>query len=238
MAVRTRLPWWGRVVSVGLLCTLVGGMWWWGFDFGRIFGGIHRHETEDRLAALETDNAGLKNEASTLRTRTSQLESELAMARGANDAIAKQTADLSAENTQLKEETAFLQQLVADSNKAPGLSMPRLAFERQSEDVWHYSLLIVRGGSPRDEFAGRLVLQATLQGPDPNDPALHTLTLPDGQADTAPMLKLGFKYYQRVEGTFRVPRGSRVTALEARAFETGSGSPQASRTVTSPLTNP
>jgi hypothetical protein len=39
MAVRTRLPWWGRVVSVALLCALVGGMWWWGFDFGRIFGG-------------------------------------------------------------------------------------------------------------------------------------------------------------------------------------------------------
>jgi hypothetical protein len=238
MTVRTRLPWWGRGAIVTLLCALVGGIWWWAFDFGQIFGVAHRHATEERLAALETENSDLRSEGGALRARSSQLESELAMARGANDAIAKQTADLSAENAQLKEQTAFLQQLLADSNKAPGMSMPRLAFDRQSEDVWHYSLLIVRGGNPRDEFAGRLVLQATLQGPDPNDRSLHMLTLPDGQADTAPMLKLAFKYYQRVEGTFHVPPGTRVTALEARAFETGSGSPQASRTVTGPLTNP
>jgi hypothetical protein len=232
MAVRTQVPWWGRGFVVAVLVALIGGRWWWGFDFGRIFGGVTHREAESRVATLAADNEALRAEAAQLRARNSKLESELAMARGEREATARQTADAVAENVQLKEETAFLRQLFADTNQQPGMAMPRLGIERQSDDVWRYSLLIVRGGNPRDEFAGRVVLLATLAGTDANGTPTQTLTLPDDEPETAPMLKLRFKYYQRVEGTFRTPAGARVTALEARAFETGSGSPRASRTVT------
>jgi cell division protein FtsB len=237
MAVRTQFPWWGRGVVATLIAAFIAGMWWWGFDFGQLFGGVNRRETQTRMASLEADTAALRTEATTLRARNSQLESEVAMARGTQEAIGKQAADLAAENAQLKEETAFLRQLLADTNKEPGMSIPRLAIERQGDDTWRYGLLIVRGGNPRDEFAGRLVLQATLQGADAGDGTTTHLTLPDDQPETAPVLKLAFKYYQRIEGTFRVPAGVRVTAFEARAFEKGSGSPRASRTVQSGLTN-
>ena len=49
MAVRTRLPWWGRGVGVLLLCAVIGGMWWWGFDFGQILGGFNRKDLEAML---------------------------------------------------------------------------------------------------------------------------------------------------------------------------------------------
>lgn len=238
MAVRTQVPWWGRGAVAAAIAALVVGMWWWGFDFGQLFGGVNRREIEARIAALEADNTGLRTEAIALRTRTSQLESELAIARGAQDATARQAADLSAENAQLKEQAAFLQQLLGDTNKVAGMSIPRLAVERQSDDAWRYSLLIVRGGSPRDEFAGRLVLQATLQGPEQGAGSTELVTLPDDQPDTAPALKLGFKYYQRVEGTFRVPPGARVSTLEARVFDSTSGSPRATRTLQNGLTSP
>jgi pimeloyl-ACP methyl ester carboxylesterase len=236
LAVRTEVPWWGRGLVVATLVALIGAMWWWGFDFGRIFGRVTGREAEERVTALVVDNAALRTEAAELRGRLSRLESELAMARGAQEATARQAADLASENAELKEETAFLRQLFADANQQPGMSMPRLSVERQNEELWRYSLLIVRGGNPRDDFAGRVVLQATLQAPSANTETM--LTLPDDQPDTAPMLRLAFRYYQRVEGTFRVPPGARVTALEARAFESGSGSPRASRSVTSGLTNP
>ena len=105
--------------------------------------------------------------------------------------------------------------------------------ERDSDEMWHYNLLIVRGGSPKDEFEGNVVLQATL-APIQGAPAgLHgtVLTLPDDQPEARPALSLKFKYYQRVEGRFRVPAGMRVTAVTARAFETGQGSPRATRTL-------
>ena len=51
------------------------------------------------------------------------------------------------------------------------------------------------------------------------------LTLPDDQPEAKSALTLKFKYYQRVEGRFRVPAGTRVTAVTVRAFEAGQTAP-------------
>jgi hypothetical protein len=46
MAVRSHLPWpWKAGLAVALLL-VIGGMWWWGFDFGQILGGFNRKEVE------------------------------------------------------------------------------------------------------------------------------------------------------------------------------------------------
>ena len=232
MAVRSRLPWPWRLVAVAVLLSIIGGMWWWGFDFGQFFGGVNRKEIQAKLVTLEADNARLKTEATQLRSRTTQLESDLAMTTGAQATLSKQTLELMAENTQLKEELSFLQKLFADSNKQPGLSIARLTIEREREDAWHYSVLVVRGGNPRDEFDGALTLAASLQ---PGDSGNRTmLTLPDDQPDAAPALKLKFKYYQRLEGTIRVPEGTQLRSVTARAFEAGQPNARATRTLAIP----
>ena len=238
MAVRTRLPWWGRTLVAAALAGVVAGMWWWGFDFGQIFGGLRHSELQERIAALEAEAAKLRGATAQLRERNAQLESDLGIAEGNARALEKQLAALNADNEQLKEEAAFLRELVADTNTKPGLSLPRLSVERQSDELWHYRLLVVRGGKPKDEFTGHVVLQAAVASADAQGAAPHSLTLPDDQPETAPALKLAFKYYQRVEGTFRVPRGSRVTGLVARAFEGSDATPRASRTFTNALPNP
>jgi hypothetical protein len=233
MAVRTHLPWWGRGAIVLTLIAIIAGMWWWGFDFGQIFGGFNRKEIESRLVTLEAEAKKLRSEAFELRTRNSSLESELAMTRGSQETQQKQSVELSGENAQLKEELAFLQKLVSDSSKQTGLQLQRLTVEPDGDEMWHYSLLIVRGGSPKDEFVGNVVLQATLAPIPGAPPGIHgsVLVLPEDQPESKPALMLKFKYYQRVEGRFRVPAGTRVTAVTARAFEAGQGSPRASRTL-------
>jgi hypothetical protein len=233
MAVRTHLPWWGRGAIVLTLVGIIAGMWWWGFDFGQIFGGFNRKEIEARLVTLEAEATKLRAEGSDLRARNSTLESELAMARGAQETQQKQSIELSGENAQLKEELAFLQKLVSDSSKQVGLQLQRLAVERDNEEMWHYNLLVVRGGSPKDEFEGNVVLQVTLApaAGAPTGTRGMVLTLPDDQLETKSALSLKFKYYQRVEGRFRVPPELRVTAVTARAFETGQSNPRASRTL-------
>jgi hypothetical protein len=233
MAVRTHLPWWGRGAIVLTLVGIIAGMWWWGFDFGQIFGGFNRKEIEARLVTLEAEATKLRAEGTELRAKNSTLESELAMARGAQETQQKQSIELSGENAQLKEELAFLQKLVSDSSKQIGLQLQRLAVERDSDEMWHYNLLVVRGGSPKDEFEGNVVLQVTLvpAAGAPTGTRGMVLTLPDDQLETKSALNLKFKYYQRVEGRFRVPPELRVAAVTARAFETGQGSPRASRTL-------
>ena len=231
MAVRTHLPWWGRGAIVVSLVAIIAGMWWWGFDFGQILGGFNRKEIETRLASLESDAAKYRAEAAELRARNATLESELAMTRGKQEALSRQATDLTGENGQLKEELAFLQKLVSDSSKTVGLSIQRLDVEPDGENMLRYSVLIVRGGNPKDEFVGNVVIRATLTGMPPAESAAPTIQIPDDDPEARPALRLKFKYYQRVEGRIRIPQGSRVTAVAVRAYESGQASPRATRTL-------
>jgi hypothetical protein len=236
MAVRSHLPWPWRATVVVALLGIVAGMWWWGFDFGQIFGGFNRKEVLAKVELLEADNAQLRAEATALRARNSQLESELAMTAGAQATLSRQALELVGENSQIKEELSFLQQLFSDSNKQVGFAIQRLNLERERDDGWHYSVLVVRGGAPHDEFEGTLTLQATVQ-PAPVEGAVPRPTvvaLPEDQPDSAPALKLKFKYYQRLEGTIRVPPGAQVRSVTARAFEAGQATARATRTLVIP----
>jgi len=234
--VRSRLPWPWRVVVGVTLLAVVGGMWWWGFDFGQILGGFNRQEVEARIAALETENAELRTETARLRAKAMQQESELAMTTGAQASLSKQALELQNENSQIKEELVFLQKLVADSSKQVGLSIQRVVVEREREDAWHYSVLLVRGGSPKDDFEGRATLQVTVQPTSAGGQAARPMivTLPDEQPGTAQALALKFKYYQRLEGTIGVPAGGSVRAVTVRAFEAGQITPRATRSVVIP----
>ena len=236
MAVRSRLPWPWRAAAGVTLLAVVAGMWWWGFDFGRIVDGFNRKEIELRIATLEKENAELRTENARLRAKSMQQESELAMAAGAQASLSKQALLLQNENSQFKEELVFLQKLVADSNKQVGLSIQRVVVERERDDAWHYSLLLVRGGSPKDEFDGHLTLQVNVQtvAAIGQAPRVNIVTLPDDQPDSAAALKLKFKYYQRLEGTIDVPKGAQLRAVTVRVFESGQASPRATRNLVIP----
>ncbi len=233
MAVRSHLPWpWRAVATVGLLVT-VAGMWWWGFDFGQIFGGLNRKEVESRIATLQAENAKLRDEGAQLAAKSAQQESEIGIMTGTQATLSKQALELQRENSQIREELVFLQKLVADSSKQVGLSIQRLIVEPEREDAWHYSLLLVRGGNPKDEFEGHLTLQVALQPALAGGSAMRPviLSLPDEQPGAAAALRLKFKYYQRLEGTIMVPRGAQVRSVTVRAFEVGEPSPRATRSL-------
>jgi hypothetical protein len=230
VARRTSMPWWGRVAVLVTTAAVFIGMWWWGFDLGQLFGGVNRKELEARVTALDGEAARLRTETADLRMRTSRLESDLAMSRGAEQAMSKQATDLVAENAQLKEEVAFLQKLVSDSSKQAGLTIPRLSADPEPGGAaWRYRLFVVRGGNPSGDFEGHVVLEATLAGPEGD---LRTLTLPDDQPDSRAPLALRFKYYQRIEGTLALPPGARLQSLTARAYEDGNATPRATRSLT------
>ena len=228
MAVRTHLAWPWRAALVAALFALVAGMWWWGFDFGQFFGGFNRKAVEAELATLRADTDKYAAETASLRQANSVIESELAMARGAQAALSRQVAEVTQENAQLKEELAFLQQLLADSRRQVGLSIPRLAVERLADDRWTYRLLVVRGGTPREDFDGRIELTADVAQ---SDGGPSTVSLHADQPDGAEALKLRFKYYQRIEGTIRLPPGAQVRSLTVRAYENGHSAPRATRTL-------
>jgi hypothetical protein len=235
MAVRTHLGWpWKAALAAGLLL-LVGGMWWLGFDIGQIFGGLNRKEIEQHIATLEADAATAQRDASALRARNSELESELAMTRGLQATLKRQQEETAQENAHLKEELAFLQGFFADSSK-PGVTIPRLVADGNGGERLRYSALVVRGGTAKADFDGHLAISADLV-PGESAPAGSrplTVALPDDDPEAAASLKLRFKYYQRVEGSFRIPPGYAVRTMTVRAYEAGTAGVRATRTLTLP----
>ena len=227
MAVRTHLSWRWRLPALLGLVALIAGMWWWGFDFGQFLGGLNRGAVAEKQARLEAEASVARSENEQLRARLAELESDLNVTRGAQATLSRQTLDLQNENTQMKEELAFLRTLFSDTGKPGTVTIQRLTAERDRDDVYRFSMLVVRGGSPADEFSGQLTLLANLAAGGHSS----MLTLPDDQPDTAGALRLKFKYYQRVEGTFRVPPGSQLKSLQARVVEPGQATPKATRTL-------
>jgi hypothetical protein len=230
VAVRPQLSWRWKLPALLALLLVVAGMWWWGFDFGQFLGGFNRSEVEPKMQRLERENASLRAESEALRLQLSSLESDLNMARGAQASLSSQALELQAENTQLKEELAFLQKLVSDTGKEGTVVIQRLAAEPEGEAAYRFRALLVRGGSREEEFTGQLALQATLLAGG----RTVVLTLPQDDAATATALALRFKYYQRVEGTFKVPAGSQLRSLQARVLEPGRAVARATRTLNLP----
>lgn len=225
MAVRTRLSWRWRLPALLGGLALIAGMWWWGFDFGQFLGGFNRSAVAEKQAKLEADAATFNDQNVQLRAKVAELESDLNVTRGAQTTLSRQALELQNENTQMKEELAFLRKLFSDTGKPGTLTIQRLTAEKDRDDVYRFSMLVVRGGNPSDEFSGQLTLLANVAAGGHSS----TLTLPDDQPDTAAALKLKFTYYQRVEGTFRVPSGGQLKSLQARVVESGEATPKATR---------
>ncbi|MDP2694312.1 MAG: hypothetical protein Q8O58_05545, partial [Gallionella sp.] len=75
---------------------------------------------------------------------------------------------------------------------------------------------LLQGGRRDKPFQGNLQLLVTLH----EDGKDAIITLPEEGAAQA--YKISFKYFQRVEGTFRVAPGAQVKMVSVRIFETGS----------------
>jgi hypothetical protein len=234
MAVRTNLAWPWKVLALLAFALVVAGMWWWGFDFGQLLGGFNRREVEHRIAALEADTAAAQREGAALRTQNSELQSELAMMRGAQTQFSKQQLEMLQENARLKDELAFFQQFFADTARTPGVAVQRLTVDGADGPVVRYSVLLVRGGTTTADFEGMLALQADLVASPDSGAAPMTLALPADAPETTAPLALKFKYYQRVEGTFAIPPAYAVRTLTARVYENGVASPRHTRTLTLP----
>ena len=57
------------------------------------------------------------------------------------------------------------------------------------------------------------------------------LSLPPEAEKNAKEYRLNFKFFQRVEGTFKVAPGAVVKSLQVRVFENGSVAPKLAQTV-------
>lgn len=230
LSVKTHVAWPWRLLGVGLIVAMVSWLVWTGFDAGRLLGGFYKSEADERRTQLETQVAALLEETRQTSGKLTRLESEAQMAKGAQDSLTRQALALQTENTQLKEELSYLQQLVSGNSKEGAITVHRATIERDGPELVHVRMLVVQGGAKGVPFIGLLSLGLDVQ----QEGKRTHINLPEEQPDSAMALKLNFTYYQRIDVPVRVPAGASVRTLQARVFQAGNPQARATQTINMP----
>jgi len=226
MAVRAAIPWywrWAGLLTLALAILLLVRVT---YDFGRKFAGFDQGEANQEVQRLAESNAKMQHELAQLRGQLAQGERQLQMQEATYLDLVKQMKTLTAENAALKEDLAFFQTLMPSGGKEGGVAINRFLVQNDAQPGgYRYRLLLTQTGQRRKDFQGNLKFVVNLQQ---NDRKV-VMTLPVEDDKDGRGFKLNFRFYQRIEGAFRVAPDAVVESMQVRVFENGSKEPKLTR---------
>jgi len=229
MTVKTHLAWYWRWLGMLVFLSLSLALAAWMYDVGRRFAGFDQNELQNQFTRLRESMAQLESEAANLRSIAGASESRIKIEQTAQSQLAGQVKALEEENNRLKEDLAFFENLVPSESRGEKVSIHRFTVAREVlPGEYRYRLLVLQGGKLDREFHGSLQLVVEMQQEGRDATILIPETTESGSGNA---FKLNFKYFRRVEGTFRVPAGAKVRTIQARIMENGSSEARASQNV-------
>ena len=228
VAVRTHMPWYLRWLGIVAVGGLVYGAGWATYDFGMEFAGFRRGEADRALEKLTDTIESQQRELSELRAKVAQAERQLQIEHATYSDMEKQVKSLTGENATLKEDLAFFQSLMPASGRDGAITINRFMLQPEAlPGEYRYRLMLVQTGPRVNEYRGRLEFVLSLQQGDRK----VVLTLPTQEDKNVKEYQLSFKFFQRIEGTFRISPDAVVKSMQVRVFENGSNAPKLTKTV-------
>ena len=217
VAVRPQIPGYVRWLAIAILAVLAVGLSWSKYNAGRKFAGFDKNEINYELDRLSQTNIRLQRENDELSMKIASLDRQSQMDHVAREDIGKQVKALETENIRLKEDLAFFQNLGSVPGKTEQrVSIGRLKLERgQLPGEYHYSLVLVQGGQRQKDFQGSLEFAVNFQQNG------QKMVMPLASENPSKMLDVRFKFYQRVERSFRMPPNAAVESMQVKVFENG-----------------
>lgn len=230
VAVHSHVPWYWRWVGVAILLGIATASAAWFYDAGRRFAGFDRGELEQQLAVVRRDLEEARAELDQLRAIASAADSRLAIERTAQQKLGQQIRTLEQENARVREELATFESMISsEARSASTLSIYRFKVEADLlPGEYRYRLLLVTPTTRRErDFSGRLELVVSLTEGEHS----AMMSFPEPADADAGAFRLAFKYFRRVEGTFRVNPKAKVESVQVRVYESGSSQPRATHSV-------
>ena len=229
VSVRAHVPWYWRWLGMLVFGALVAGVGWATYDFGMEFAGFRQGEAQQALTDLNERLKQRDAELAEIRSKVAAAERQLQIERATYGDLSKQIKALSDENAALREDLAFFQTLMPQGTKeAPAVSINR--FRVQPEKLpgeYRYRLLLVQTGQRVKEFQGNVQFVLNVE----QDERKIVVTLPSESNPDAKEYQVNFKFFQRVEGTFKVAPGAVVKSMQVRVFENGATTPKLTQVV-------
>lgn len=221
LAIRTHVAWYWRAMIAVLILSLSLVLAAWIYDTGRLFAGFDSKDTAREIHSLRTKIAELEAELGSLRRVAGSGESRLQIEQAAQQQMAAQVKALEAENAGIKQDLAFFEGLIPDSESGgeTGVKINRLRIEPESiVGRYRYRMLLVHnGGRTAKEFRATLQLLVKVQqgGKDVMIP------IPSESDPDIQRFLFEIRHFQRAEGVFVVPAGAAVKSVEARLLQDG-----------------
>jgi uncharacterized protein DUF6776 len=230
VAVHSTLPWYWRWLGIAALLGISAVSAAWIYDAGRRFAGFDHGEVQEELNRVNRELDTARAELERLRAVANAADSRLSIERTAQQKLAQQIRALEQDNARVREELAtFESMLTAEARSGHAPAIYRFKVE---PDVlpgeYRYRLLLVTPSARRErDFNGRLELVVSVQEGGQN----VMMSFPEQADANAAAFRLAFKYFRRVEGTFRVNPKAKVESVQVRVYETGSSQPRATHAV-------
>ena len=230
VTVRPHIPWYLRWLVLVVLIALLVLLSWVMFDAGCQFTSFGKKGINHELDQLSDFSARLKRDNEKLRTRVTGLELQLQMDRTTREDITKQIKMLVYENTHLKEDLVFFQNLVnlvsGDGKAAESIFIYHFNLEQgQSLREYRYSLVLLHSGQHTNEFKGKLAFAVHLWQDG------KKVVMPIPSEGSSGVFSINFKFYHRLERTFKAPPNAVVKGLQVQVFENGTKEAKSTRLV-------
>ena len=228
MAIRSQLAWYWRWLLNLLMMIVVGGVVWWLVENSHRITGFNHEEARQQLTTLSEDNIRLKRDSDAIRAQLNERDRQLQVEKASQGELAKSVAQLQEENGALKEDLGFLRNIMSSVATPEGLSLANIKIEPDGQpNEYRYRMLLTQGGQRKQDFRGRIQVVAKVS----QNGAIASLPFPDDAAVRSLPGDLEFRFYQKVEGRFKVPDGAILKSVDIRIFALPGGQVKLSRTV-------
>lgn len=227
VAVQTQMAWYTRVSLTVMAAVILCAIGLAAYRLGQAMGALPSEFTRE-FTSMAKQLETLKSENERLRTDLAAAEHRAQIEQTTHGGLQGQLKGLADENAHLKEELAFFRTLMnAGGGSSTGVTIDRF---RVRPDVlpgeYRYQLLVAQARTRSRPFSGKVQLVVDLE----QDGRSEVLVLPKA-TQPAEGYDLRFKFYQRLDGVFRVPPAAKVNRVQVRVLENGASVPVSSQTV-------
>jgi hypothetical protein len=227
LTIRSQLAWYWRWALNAMVLVVVAALVWWLVENSHRITGFNREEARRQIATLTEDNVRLKQELEAARTVLLGHERQAAIDRAAQLELAKNVTQLQDENASLKEDLGFLRNIMSSGATPAGLGIANLKVEADGQpNAFRYRMMLTQGGQRKLDFKGKVQVIAQIR----DEGGVRTLVFPDAsEGESAGSVE--FRFYQKVEGRFRIPEGASLAGCEVRVLALPGGQVKLSRSV-------
>jgi hypothetical protein len=233
LSVRPHVPWYVRWAIALPFILLIGFAVWWAYGFGLELAGFHRGQAEQELSDLRERVHSLETETASQANQIAAYERQGQISRASSNEVDAQLKSLNDENTRLKEDLLFFDNLPLTGAREAELSIHRLKIEPDAlPNQYHCRMLLVQSVQQRGSmFQGSL--QLVVEGQQDGRKVVLQFPLENSPQDVT-AYQLSFKYYQRIDKVFKLPPEMKLESVDVRVFEKGMHEPKIKQLVNLP----